>query len=109
MPDDGRAVPVVARGEGRTLQTGFILRPSGATVKKVPMNGEMAAPAVGSALEGAAGERTAANRPVDRSVPVDLTGNMSAYVWGMTYTARRPCRSPWRKARRRARRCATPR
>lgn len=84
MPDDGRAVPVVARGEGRTLQTGFILRPSGATLKKVPMNGEMAAPAVGLALEKALrASEPLANRPVDRSVPVDLTGNMSAYVWGM--------------------------
>lgn len=84
MPDDGRAVPVVARGEGRTLQTGVILRPSGAAVKKIPMNGEMAAPAVGLALEKELrASEPLANRPVDRSVPVDLTGNMAAYIWGM--------------------------
>lgn len=84
MPDDGRAVPIVARGEGRTLQTGVILRPTGATVKKVPTNGEMAAPPVGLALEKELrASQPLANRPVDRSVPVDLIGNMSAYIWGM--------------------------
>jgi FtsP/CotA-like multicopper oxidase with cupredoxin domain len=84
MPDDGRAIPVVARGEGRTLQTGVILRPVGAAVKKVPTNGAMAAPALGLALEKELrAAAPLANRPVDRSVPVDLTGNMAAYVWGI--------------------------
>lgn len=84
MPDDGRAVPIVARGEGRTLQTGVILRPSGAAVKKIPTNGEMAAPALGLALEKELrASQPLTNRPVDRSVPVDLTGNMAAYVWGI--------------------------
>lgn len=84
MPDDGRAIPVVARGEGRTLQTGVILRPIGATVKKVPTNGAMAAPAVGLSLEKELrASEPLASRPVDRSVPVDLTGNMGAYIWGM--------------------------
>lgn len=84
MPDDGRAIPVVARCEGRTLQTGVILRQPGAVVKKVPANGDMAAPAVGSALEKQLrASEPLANRPVDRSVPIDLTGNMAVYIWGI--------------------------
>jgi FtsP/CotA-like multicopper oxidase with cupredoxin domain len=34
MPADGKTVPVLARGEGLTLQTGVVLRPPGAAVPK---------------------------------------------------------------------------
>src|SRR5262249_18141867 len=34
-----QAVPVLARGEGRTLQSGVILRPPGATVAKIANDG----------------------------------------------------------------------
>ena len=85
MPDDKRAVPIVARGEGRTLQTGVILRPAGAAVTKIPTNGATAAAEVGLALEKALrASEPLASRSVDRSVPVDLTGNMGAYIWGIT-------------------------
>ncbi|MGD9882855.1 MAG: multicopper oxidase family protein [Reyranella sp.] len=84
MPNDKRAVPIVARGEGRMLQTGVILRPGGAAVTKVPTNGAMAAPALGLGLEKSLRAREPlASRPVDRRVPIELTGNMAAYVWGI--------------------------
>jgi FtsP/CotA-like multicopper oxidase with cupredoxin domain len=84
MPADGSVVPVLARGEGRTLQTGVILRPPGAAVAKIASDGTEAAPAVGldQELLLRAGEPLPA-RAVDRSVPVDLTGTMAGYVWGM--------------------------
>jgi FtsP/CotA-like multicopper oxidase with cupredoxin domain len=84
MPADGSAVPILARGEGRMLQTGVILRPPGAAVTKIASDGMMAAPAVGleQEMQLRAGEPLPA-RPVDRSVPVDLTGTMAGYVWGM--------------------------
>jgi FtsP/CotA-like multicopper oxidase with cupredoxin domain len=84
MPDDGRAVPVLARGEGLTLQTGVVLRPPRAAVAKVMDVAVMAAPPVTlvdelklRALE------PLRERPVDRSIPVELTGDMAVYVWGM--------------------------
>jgi FtsP/CotA-like multicopper oxidase with cupredoxin domain len=84
MPADGSAVPVLARGEGRTLQTGVILRPPGAAVTKVASDGMEAAPAVGLDQERQLrASEPLPIRPVDRSVPVDLTGTMTAYVWGM--------------------------
>ncbi|MGH8431382.1 MAG: multicopper oxidase family protein, partial [Solimonas sp.] len=85
MPNDGKALPVLARGEGRTLQTGVILRPSGGSVSKIPENADTAVPAITPAEEMKlrAAEPYRA-RPVDRSIPVDLTGDMAAYVWGLT-------------------------
>jgi len=83
VPAD-QAVPVLARGEGRTLQTGIILRPAGAAVTRIANEAKEAAPAVGleQEMQLRAAEPLPA-RPVDRSVPVELTGTMAGYVWGM--------------------------
>jgi FtsP/CotA-like multicopper oxidase with cupredoxin domain len=79
-----QSVPVLARGEGRTLQTGVILRPPGATIAKIGNDGKEAAPAVGLMQEmQIRPTEPLPTRAVDRSVPVDLVGNMTAYVWGM--------------------------
>ena len=83
VPAD-QAVPVLARGEGRMLQTGVILRPPGAAVSKIASDGMMAAPAIGLEQEmRLRAVEPLPTRAVDRSVPVDLTGNMTGYVWGM--------------------------
>jgi FtsP/CotA-like multicopper oxidase with cupredoxin domain len=79
-----QAVPVLARGEGRTLQTGVILRPPGAGVAKIANDGMMAAPALGLEQEmQIRPTEPLPTRTVDRSVPVDLVGTMAGYVWGM--------------------------
>ena len=84
MPADGSALPVLARGEGLAKQTGVVLRPPGATVAKIPEMAAMAAPALGLMDEmKLRAAQPLPTRPIDRSVPVDLTGNMSGYVWGM--------------------------
>ena len=78
------AVPVLARCEGRTLQTGVILRPSGAAVSKLSNDNAEAGPVVGPNQEMQLRAREPLpTRPVDRSVPVDLVGNMATYSWGM--------------------------
>jgi FtsP/CotA-like multicopper oxidase with cupredoxin domain len=47
-------------------------------------DGNEATPAMGFQLEGQLrASEPLPIRPVDNSVPVDLTGNMAAYVWGM--------------------------
>jgi FtsP/CotA-like multicopper oxidase with cupredoxin domain len=79
------AVPVLARCEGRTLQTGVILRPPGAAVAKLASDNAEIGPVVGLGLEMHLHAREPLPfRPVDRSVPVDLVGNMASYSWGMT-------------------------
>ena len=47
MPADGSAVAVLARREGRRLQTGIVLRPPGAAVAKIPSESDAARPVVG--------------------------------------------------------------
>jgi FtsP/CotA-like multicopper oxidase with cupredoxin domain len=84
LPADGSALPVLARGEGLTRQAGVILRPRGAAVTRIAEMAGTAAPALGLAEEmKLRAAQPLPSRPIDRSVPVDLTGNMSAYVWGM--------------------------
>jgi FtsP/CotA-like multicopper oxidase with cupredoxin domain len=84
MPADGAALPVLARGEGLAKQTGVVLRPRGAAVAKIAETAAAAAPALGLMDEmKLRAAQPLPSRPIDRSVPVDLTGNMSGYVWGM--------------------------
>ncbi|WP_422000531.1 multicopper oxidase family protein [Reyranella sp.] len=85
MPADGSAVPVVARGEGRPLQAGVVLRPRGAAVSKIPITAAEAAPALtlGEEMKLRASQPLPA-RKIDRSVEVDLTGQMLGYVWGLS-------------------------
>ncbi len=81
LPADGSALPVLARGEGLTKQTGVILRPRGAAVTKIAETADTAAPALGLMDEmKLRAAQPLPSRPIDRSVPVDLTGNMSGYV-----------------------------
>jgi FtsP/CotA-like multicopper oxidase with cupredoxin domain len=82
VPD--QAIPVLARGEGLAMQTGVILRPRGTAVAKVAALATTAAPALTLVDERRlrALEPLRA-RPVDQSIPVELTGNMEIYVWGL--------------------------
>lgn len=84
VPSDGTAVTVLARGEGPPLQTGVVLRPPGAAVAKVPQKGDAMPPIVslGQELLLRASEPLPIKR-IDRSIPVDLVGDMMTYSWGM--------------------------
>ncbi len=84
MPSDGKAVAVLARGEGSPLQTGVMLRPPGAAIAKLPEKADTVPPVVG--LDQELLLRSSAPLPtrrVDRSIPVELVGNMMGYSWGM--------------------------
>ncbi len=84
LPADGSALPVLARGEGLAMQTGVVLRPRGATVAKIPETAATAAPALGLMDEmKLRAAQPLPSRRIDRSVPVDLVGNMASYTWGM--------------------------
>ncbi|MEI7874430.1 MAG: multicopper oxidase family protein [Alphaproteobacteria bacterium] len=86
LQGDGRAIPVLARGEGRTLQAGIVLRPRGAAVAKIPDQGTTDGPVVGlnqELLLRAARPLLAKHKRVDRSIPVALSGSMMGYNWSM--------------------------
>jgi FtsP/CotA-like multicopper oxidase with cupredoxin domain len=85
MPAGGAAVPVFAIGEGRTLRTGIVLRTPGAAVAKLPSEAPEPGPIVGLDFEaGLVAAQPLPAKPVDNSIPVDLTGNMMSYIWGMS-------------------------
>jgi FtsP/CotA-like multicopper oxidase with cupredoxin domain len=84
MPPDGTAAPILALGEGRRLRTGIILQPPGAAVAKISASTSEMGPQVGLEQEmelRASAPMTA--KPADRSIPVELTGNMMGYTWAM--------------------------
>jgi FtsP/CotA-like multicopper oxidase with cupredoxin domain len=84
MPADGKVVPVLARGEGRTLQTGVVLRSPGAAVPKILEAAQDSAPPITLMDEmKLRALQPLPSRPIDRSVPVDLIGNMASYTWGL--------------------------
>ena len=84
MPPDGTAVPILALGEGRRLRTGIVLQPPGAAVSKIGASSDAMGPQVGLAqeLELRASAPLAA-KAADRAIPIDLTGTMMGYSWGM--------------------------
>ena len=84
LPGDGQAMPVLARGEGRTLQAGIVLRPPRAAVARLAVEGAVPGPAVGLQQEILLrAARPLPAKKVDRSVPVDLAGTMTGYTWSM--------------------------
>jgi FtsP/CotA-like multicopper oxidase with cupredoxin domain len=84
MPADGSAVPILALGEGRRLQTGIILQPPGAAVAKISAGTSAAGPQVSLTQELELRATTPLPaKPADRSIPVELTGTMMGYIWAM--------------------------
>mgnify|MGYP002403297245 CR=1 FL=1 len=84
MPADGSALPILALVEGRNRQAGIVLRPKGAPVSKLGEMSDQAGPRL--TLDFEATLRTAesfAAKPADRTVPIDLTGDMARYAWFM--------------------------
>lgn len=84
MPADGSALPILALVEGRNRQAGIVLRPKGAPVARLSETSEQAGPRL--TLDFEATLRTAESfptKPADRTVPIDLTGDMARYVWFM--------------------------
>ncbi len=84
LPGDGKAVPVLALGEGRPLRAGIILKPPGAAVSKLATTADATGPVVG--LDQELMLKALAPLPkkaVDRSIPVALDGTMMGYRWGM--------------------------
>ena len=85
IPSDGGAYPILAQLEGGKERTGIILATTGAQIDRVPDMAELTAPSVLLDLER---QLLAAKgldaRPADADLTIDLTGDMSRYVWGIS-------------------------
>ena len=66
------------------MQTGVVLRPPGAAVPKILETAQAPASPI-TLMEETKLRATQPlpSRPIDRSVPVDLIGNMADYTWGI--------------------------
>ena len=84
MPSDGKAVPVLARGEGRTIADRRGPAPARRRRPQDPRSGRGGRAPLNLMDEmKLRAAQPYPSRPIDRSVPVDLTGNMASYTWGI--------------------------
>jgi FtsP/CotA-like multicopper oxidase with cupredoxin domain len=94
LPKDRLAHPVFAVLEGERKRTGIILAPSGARIPRLEDVAAKKAAPLGVVLEQKLrAAAPLAARPADRSLRLDLTGDMAAYEWslnGVTYGDDRP-------------------
>jgi len=92
IPDPGGAFPVLAQGEGTRQQCGVILATEGATIPEIPLEAEVASAGLDNTQEMQLVARHALiEKPVDRTLPWNLGGNMIDYSWtinGLAYPNR---------------------
>ncbi|MFZ5790764.1 MAG: multicopper oxidase family protein [Pseudomonadota bacterium] len=87
VPKDAGALPILALREGEEQRTGMVLQPKGAPVTKLGSVGEREGPILDLMLERSLRAlEPLAPRPADRTVGLDLVGNMTAYAWGLKAT-----------------------
>jgi FtsP/CotA-like multicopper oxidase with cupredoxin domain len=87
VPKDAGALPILALREGEPQRTGMVLQPKGAPVTKLGPVGERKAPVLDLTLERSLrASEPLAPRPADRTIGLDLVGNMAGYVWGLRAT-----------------------
>jgi FtsP/CotA-like multicopper oxidase with cupredoxin domain len=83
LPAGQGAYPILARREGAAERTGIVLATRNAVVAKLAPTGA-AAPLLRLALESRLrAEHPLAPRKPDRTLAVDLTGDMARFVWGI--------------------------
>ncbi|MBN9308505.1 multicopper oxidase family protein [Devosia sp.] len=84
LPDEAKSFPILALREGSPHRTGIILRPVGAEVTKVAMQGTEAGPVLDLVLESELRSLAPlAERTADKSFAMTLNGDMTAYKWGL--------------------------
>ena len=91
IPRAAAAYPLVATVEGERNRTGIVLAAGNAAIARVPAHAAEAAPEITMGLEKRlrAAEPLAARKP-DRVHNVDLTGDMSKYIWSINGVAWNP-------------------
>ncbi|OGT30760.1 MAG: hypothetical protein A3E87_07340 [Gammaproteobacteria bacterium RIFCSPHIGHO2_12_FULL_35_23] len=88
IPSQGGAYPILAQGEGTTMQTGLILATNQATIPQLSETTNTMAGAFNYSDElQYRAIHPLPNKPVIRVLAVDLEGNMQNYLWTINYKA----------------------
>jgi FtsP/CotA-like multicopper oxidase with cupredoxin domain len=94
MPNEPAAHPILAVVEGEAKRTGIVLVAGRAGVRRIPETADKASAALTLDFEKTlSAVRPLADRPVDRTHTLDLTGNMAGYQWSInnvTWTEQTP-------------------
>ena len=84
IPENGGAFPILAQGEGTDKQTGLILATATVPLPKFSPKASKKAGGLTNAQEGMLRAlHPLASKPVDKSLTLELGGNMADYVWTM--------------------------
>ena len=84
LPSSVTAFPILALREGSRERTGFLLKPSGASVAKLAASAEADGPVLDLDLESRlASLAPLAERVADKTYAMRLTGDMAGYSWGL--------------------------
>lgn len=87
LPKEAKAFPILALREGGKERTGFILRPTGATVARIAPVGESDGPILDLALEAQLrAPKPLQKRAVTKAFDMALAGDMAAYGWSLVTT-----------------------
>ena len=82
IPDQGGVFPILAQGEGTKQRCGIILATEGEPLPKLPIEGELATAGLDNTQElRLTAKNPLLEKPVDRSLPCILGGNMADYAW----------------------------
>jgi len=82
IPQSGGAFPIIAQGEGTTLQCGVVLATDGANIAALPTSASMLTTALDNTQELLLrASAPLATKKIDRSLPAVLSGTMQGYQW----------------------------
>ena len=82
IPEEGGVFPLLAQGEGTRQQCGVILATEGEVVSKLPIDAKLATAGLDNTQElRLKAKNPLPEKPVDRSLPCILGGNMASYEW----------------------------
>jgi len=85
---EGGAYPILAQGEGTQLLCGVVLATKGASLPKLSRTASTSTAASTTPRKRGFGLSTPLpNRPIDRTLPATLGGNMATYVWTINEAA----------------------
>ncbi|MBS0653942.1 MAG: multicopper oxidase domain-containing protein [Verrucomicrobia bacterium] len=84
IPKEGGAFPILAQGQGTNMVAGIILKTNGAKIPSLSMQMQTTAGAITNAIETKLRPFSPLQpKPVDRTLVVELEGNMKFYTWAL--------------------------
>lgn len=84
IPQKGGAFPILAQGQGTNMAAGIILKTDGAKAPSLSIQQQTTAGAITNAIEkNLRPFAPLQSKPVDRTLVVELEGNMKFYTWAL--------------------------